>query len=89
MLRRPQSKSSTALYLCSINVSAGSLSPGNGTLQLQDSGGGGDDDDDESGDGDEAGDHSVPQHVKDPGVVQIELCGHQLVHRGVGLRVDG
>ena len=76
-------------YLCSINVSAGSLSPGNDTLQLHNRGGGGDDDDDEGGDGDDGHDDNVLQHVKDLGVVQIELCGHQVVHRSVGSRKGG
>ena len=66
-------KKPPAYYLCSINVGAGSLSPGNGTLQLHDRGGGGDDDDDEGGDGDDGHDDDVLQHVKDLGVVQIEL----------------
>ena len=60
-------------YLCSINTGAGCLSPHNDTLQLQDSYGGGNDDDDESEDGNSSSDHDVLQHVKELGVVQIEL----------------
>ena len=75
-------------YLCSTNVGAGSLSPGNDTLQLHHCGGGGNDDDDKSGDGDNVHDDDVLQHVKDPRVVQIELCGHQVKRRGVGHRVN-
>ena len=78
-----------APYLCSFSTGAGSLSPGNYTLQLHDRSGSGDDNDDESGDRDEARDDGVSQVVKDLGVVPIKLCGHQFVHRDVGLRVDG
>ena len=60
-------------YLCSINTGAGCLSPHNDTLQLHDRYGGGNDDDDESEDGDGSSDHDVLQHVKELGVVQIEL----------------
>ena len=71
-----------------ITVAAGFLSPHNDTLQLQDCGGSGDENDDECGDGDDGHDDDVHQHVKDLGVVQIELSGHQVVHRGVGFRVN-
>ena len=60
-------------YLCSINTGAGCLSPHNDTLQLHDSYGGSNDDDDESKDGDGSCDHDVLQHVKELGVVQVEL----------------
>ena len=75
-------------YLCSINTGAGCLSPHDDTLQLQDSYGGGNDDDDESEDGNSSSDYDVLQHVKELGVVQVELCGHQIVHSSVGDRVD-
>ena len=75
--------------LCSANVGAGSLSPDDDTLQLHDCCGGGDDDDNESGNWDNGHDDDVLQHVKDLRVVQVELCGHQLVHRGIGLRING
>ena len=77
-----------AHYLSSINVGTGSLSPDNDTLQLHHRGGGGNDDDDKSRDGDDVHDDDVLQHVKDPRVVQIELCGHQIKRRGVGRRVN-
>ena len=77
-----------APYLCSIKVGAGSLSPDNDTLQLHDRGGGGDDDDDKTGDGDNGHDDDVLQHVKDLGVIQIELRGYQLVYSGVDPRND-
>ena len=60
-------------YLCSINTGAGCLSPHNDTLQLHDSYGGSSDNDDESEDGDGSCDHDVLQHVKELGVVQVEL----------------
>ena len=77
-----------APYLCSIDFGAGSLSPHNDTLQLHHRGGGGDDDDDEGEDGDDGHDDDVLQHVKDLWVVQVQLSGHQVVHRGVGQRVN-
>ena len=76
-------------YLCSINTGAGSLSPHNDTLQLHDRCGCGEDNNDESEDGDDGHDDDVLQHVKELGVVQIELCGHYIVYRGVCHRVDG
>ena len=63
------------------------MSPHNDSLQLHDRSGGGDDDDDEGGDWDDVHDDDVLQHVKDLGVVQIKLRGHQLVPCGVGHRV--
>ena len=60
-------------YLCSINTGAGCLSPHNDTLQLHDRYGGSNDDDDESEDGDGSCDNDVLQHVKELGVVQVEL----------------
>ena len=74
--------------LCSINTGTGCLSPHNDTLQLHDGYGGGNDDDDESDDGEGSSDHDVLQHVKELGVVQVELCGHQIVHSSVGDRLD-
>ena len=59
--------------LCSINTGAGCLSPHNDTLQLQDRYGGSNDDDDESEDGDGSCDHDVLQHIKELGVVHVEL----------------
>ena len=81
-------KKNVALHLCSINVGAGTLPPDNDTLQLHDCGGGGDDDDDEVENGDNGHNDDVLQHVKDLWVVQIELCGHQVVQSGVGHWMD-
>ena len=71
-------------YLCSVSAGAGSLSPQNDTLQLNDRYGGGDDDDDKSGDGDDGHDDDVLHNIKELGVVQIELRRRQIVHRDVG-----
>ena len=60
-------------YLSSISTGTGCLSPHNDTLQLHDRYGGSNDDDDESEDGDGSCDHDVLQHVKELGVVQVEL----------------
>ena len=59
--------------LCSINTGAGCLSPHNDTLQLYDSYRGSNDDDDVSEAGDGSCDHDVLQHIKELGVVQVEL----------------
>ena len=76
------------LDLCSVSPGAGSLSPQNDTLQLNDRYGGGDDDDDKSGDGDDGHDDDVLHNIKELGVVQIELCRHKIVDRDVGLWVN-
>ena len=76
------------LNLCSLNSGAGFQSPHKDTLQLHDRYGCGDDDDDERKDGDEGHDDDVLHNIKELGVVQIELLRHQIVHRGVGLRVN-
>ena len=79
---------SAAPYLYSISVGAGSLSPHNDTHQLHDRGGGGDDDDAQIKDGDDGHDDDVLYCVKDVGVVQIQLCGHQVVQCDVDLRMN-
>ena len=64
------------------------LCTNNDTPQLHDRDGGSDDDDDESGYGADRYDDDILYHMKDGGVVQIELCRRQIVHSDVGLRMN-
>ena len=78
------------LDLCSFNTGAGSLSPAYDTPQLHDRYGGSDDNDDdndESGYGADSYGDDILYHIKEVGVVQTELCRHQILHSNVSLPV--
>ena len=90
---RESQKGIVRLDLCSFNTGAGSLSPDNDTCppQLHDRDGGSDDDDDdddESRHGTDSYDDDILYHMKGGGVVQIQLCRHQIVHSDDGLRLN-